>query len=84
VADVLMRRASQLYRDDPTDPDFPQLALALDSSIIRLSLKLFPWAYWARSRASALKLHTLISLKGNLPVWSAITEASFPDMKMLN
>jgi IS4 transposase len=84
VADVLMRRAGRLYRDDPTDPDFPQLALALDSSIIRLSLKLFPWAYWARSHASALKLHTLISLKGNLPVWSAITEASFPDMKMLD
>ena len=84
VAEVLIRRASQLYREDPTDPDFPQLAFALDSSIIHLRLKLFPWAYWARSRSGALKLHTLISLKGNLPVWSAITEASFPDMKMLD
>jgi hypothetical protein len=84
VADVLIRRAGQLYRDDPIDPDFPQLVFALDSSIIHLSLKLFPWAYWARSRSGALKLHTMISLKGNLPVWSAITEAAFPDMKMLD
>lgn len=84
VADVLMRRASQRYRETPTDPDFPQLAFALDSSIIHLSLKLFPWAYWARSRSGALKLHTLLSLQGPLPVWSALTEASFPDMKMLD
>ena len=84
VAQVLIRRANHLYREAQRDPDFPQVALALDSSIIHLSLKLFPWAYWARSRSGALKLHTLLSLKGNLPVWSAITEASLPDMKMLD
>jgi len=84
VAEVLIRRARQLYGDDKSDPDFPQVVLALDASIIHLSLKLFPWAYWGRSRASALKLHTLISLKGNLPVWAAITEAAFPEVKMLD
>ena len=84
VAEVLIRRAHQLYRNDPADPDFPPLAFALDSSIIHLSLKLFPWAYWGRSRSGGLKLHTLLSLQGNLPVWSALTEASFPDMKMLD
>lgn len=84
IAEVLIRRAHQLYQNEPTDPALPQLAFALDSSIIHLSLKLFPWAYWGRSRSGALKLHTLISLRGSIPTWSAITEASFPDMKMLD
>jgi IS4 transposase len=84
VAEVLIRRAQQLYQEDLSDPDLPQVAFALDSSIIHLSLKLFPWAYWARSCSAGLKLHTLVSLRGNIPTWSAITEASFPDMKMLD
>jgi transposase len=84
VAEVLIGRASQLYGDAKQDPDFPHLVLALDASIIHLSLKLFPWAYWGRSRAGAVKLHALISLQGNLPVWAAITEATFPEPKMLD
>jgi hypothetical protein len=84
VAEVLMGRASQLYRIEKGDPDFPHVVFALDASIIHLSLNLFPWAYWGRSRAGALKLHTLIALKANLPVWAAITEATFPEVKMLD
>jgi len=84
VAEVLMRRASQLYGDAKTDPDFPSVVFALDASIIHLSLKLFPWAYWGLSQAGAVKLHTLISLKGSLPVWAALTEATFPELKMLD
>jgi hypothetical protein len=84
VAEVLMRRARKLYQQDPDAADFPEVALALDSSIIHLSLKLFPWAYWARSRSGALKLHTLLAFQGHLPAWSAITEASVQDMKMLD
>jgi len=55
VAQVLIRRANALYREATPDPDFPQVALALDSSIIHLSLKLFPWAYWGRSRSGGLE-----------------------------
>ena len=84
VAEGLIRRASQLYRDDQSDPDFPQVVLALDASLIHLSVHLFPWAYWGQSRATAVKLHTLLSLKGSLPVWAAITEAAFPEPKMLD
>jgi len=84
VAEVLIRRASQLYRDEKSDPDFPLVVLALDASLIHLSVKLFPWAYWGQSRATAVKLHTLISLNGSLPVWAAITEAAFPEVKMLD
>jgi len=84
VAQVLMRRAARLYQNEPWDPDLPQVAFALDSSIIRLSLNLCPWGYWARTGKAALKLHLLLSLQGNLPAWGAITEANLPDMKMLD
>ena len=62
----------------------PRVAFALDSSIISLSLNLFPWGYYARSRQSALKLHLLLSLQGNLPAWGTITQAGFPDLKILD
>lgn len=84
IAQVLMRRAARLYQDDPTDVDLPKVAFALDSSIISLCLNLFPWGYYARSRKAALKLHLLLSLQGNLPAWATITDANFPDMKILD
>lgn len=84
VAQVLMRRAARLYQDEAPDPDLPKVAFALDSSIISLSLNLFPWGYYARSKQAALKLHMLLSLQGNLPAWAALTEAHFPDMKILD
>jgi len=84
VAHILMRRAGRLYQDQPTDPDFPKVAFALDSSIISLSLNLCPWGYYARSRQAALKLHMLLSLQGNLPAWAVMTEADLPDTKILD
>lgn len=84
VAEVLIRRARQLYQSQSADPDFPFVAAALDSSIIHLSLKLFPWAYWGRSRAGAMKLHTVLSFQGDLPVWAMLTEVSLPDVKILD
>jgi Transposase DDE domain/Domain of unknown function (DUF4372) len=84
LAEVLMRRAARLYSDTPSDPDWPAVAYALDSSIISLSLDLFPWGYYARSRQAAVKLHLLLSLQGNVPAWAAITQAHFPDMKILD
>jgi DDE family transposase/uncharacterized protein DUF4372 len=84
LAEVLMRRAGRLYQAEPADPDLPKVAFALDSSIISLSLNLFPWGYYARSKQAALKLHLMLSLQGHLPAWAAITEAHFPDMKILD
>jgi hypothetical protein len=84
VAEVLMRRASALYRAEHGDPDFPQVAFALDASIIHLSLKVFPWAYWGRSHAGALKFHTLLALRGQLPAWATLTEATLPELKTLD
>ena len=84
VAQLLIRRAARLYHADPPAPDLPAEVFALDASIISLSLSLFPWGYYARSRQAAMKLHLLLSLRGNLPAWAAITEAHLPDMKILD
>jgi hypothetical protein len=67
VAQVLMRKAARLYQQSPADPKLPEMIFALDASIIDLSLKLFPWAFYARSQGAAMKLHALLSLKGNFP-----------------
>lgn len=83
LAQLLMRRAARLYRDSPTDPDLPSVAFALDSSLIGLSLKLFDWGYYNRFKR-AIKLHLMLSLQGKLPAWAAITEGTFPDMKILD
>jgi hypothetical protein len=82
VAQVLMRRAAKLYADHPIDPDLPQLSCALDASLISLSLALFPWARW-RGPTAAVKLHTLLSLRGPVPTWTAVTEACCPDSLIL-
>ena len=84
AAQILMRRAARLYQDDLSDPDLARVAFALDSSIIALSLDLFPWGFYARSGHSAMKLHLMLSLQGNLPAWAALTEADFTDMKVLD
>jgi len=84
IAQILMRRAARLYQDEPFDPELPRIAFALDSSLIALSLDLFPWGFYARSGHSAMKLHLMLSLQGNLPAWAALTEVNFPDMKMLD
>jgi DDE family transposase/uncharacterized protein DUF4372 len=83
VAQVLMRRAATLYQSDPGDRDLPQVAFALDSSIISLSLALFPWGYYARSRQAAVKLHVLLSLRGNLPAWAVVTQPQVGDLRLL-
>jgi hypothetical protein len=69
VAEVLMRKAARLHHHSGADSKWPELVFALDASIIDLSLKLFPWAYYARTYRSAVKLHTLLSLRGTFPVW---------------
>jgi hypothetical protein len=84
AAQLLMRKAARVYGIDPVRDGMPELVYALDASIIHLSLKLFPWAFYPRSKASALKLHALLALRGSLPAWAAITEATFPEQKMMD
>jgi Domain of unknown function (DUF4372) len=83
TAQLLMRRAANLYRDDSAGVNVSGLVFALDSSMISLALNLFPWAYYARSTQAAVKLHLMLSLKGNLPAWAVITGNKIGDMRML-
>jgi hypothetical protein len=69
-AQVLIRRARALYAQDGFAVALQQAAYALDSTTIDLCLALFPWARFRR-RKGAVKLHTLIDLRGNIPALSA-------------
>jgi hypothetical protein len=83
VAQVLMRRAARLYAAALVAVDLPALTYALDASLIDLSLAIFPWGVWQHT-AAAVKLHTLLSLRGPIPAWAAVSEAGVPDLKMLD
>lgn len=83
VAQLLMRRTTRLYTGGTPDPELPQLTYALDSSLIDLSLALFPWGQW-HATAAGIKLHVLLNLREPVPVWTAVTEANFPDQKTLD
>jgi hypothetical protein len=82
VADLLMRRVRRLYDKQPQALELPEVCYALDASMIHLSLSIFPWAHW-QSKAAAVKLHTLLSIRSRAPAWSTITEAGFPEQKSL-
>jgi hypothetical protein len=81
-AQVLIGRARMLYAQE----DFvalEQTAYAFDSTTIDLCLSLFPWAYF-RQRKGAIKMHTLLDLRGNIPCFVRITEGRTHDVKLLN
>jgi hypothetical protein len=84
IAQVLMRRAAALYSQDDSGVDVPGLVFALDSTMISLALNLYPWAFYPRTKQGAVKLHLMLSLKGNLPAWAVITENRISDMSRLD
>ena len=65
-AAVLIRQARRLYINEDFDVALEQTVYAFDSTTIDLCLSLFPWAQFRRHK-SAVKLHTLIDLRGNIP-----------------
>ena len=67
-AQVLIRIARPLYVRDPIGVDLDQSLYALDSTTIDLCLSLFPWATF-RQRKAAVKMHTLLDLRGNIPTF---------------
>jgi hypothetical protein len=83
VAQVLMRQARRLYQHEATPVDLPEAAFALDASLIHLSARLFPWAAGGKRHATAIKLHLLLALRGNLPAWATCTSGLYPEVKML-
>jgi hypothetical protein len=82
-AEVLIRRARQLYANDPLAVELEETVYALDATTIDLCLSLFPWARFRR-RKGAVKLHTLIDLRGNIPCFVHISDGKMHDVTALD
>jgi hypothetical protein len=82
-AQVLIKIAQPLYANDDFSVKLDQTAYALDSTIIDLCLSLFPWARF-RSTKAGIKLHTLLNLRGNIPAFACISNASVHDIQLLD
>jgi hypothetical protein len=83
LAQSLITRARRLYADEPLGVELKQTVYALDSTTIDLCLSLFSWARF-RSTKSAIKLHTLLDLRGPIPTMIAITEGKQADVRVLD
>jgi hypothetical protein len=82
-AQVLIQRARFLYRKENFGVELEQTVYALDSTTIDLSLTLFPWAQF-RKRKSAVKLHTLIDMRGSSPCFIRVTSGRVGDVKIID
>jgi len=81
-AHFLIRQAKQLYRNDEFGLALQETVYALDATTIDLCLSLFPWAKF-RKRKGAVKLHTLLDLRGNIPTVIIITHALIHEVHIL-
>jgi hypothetical protein len=82
-AQILIARARLLYANDSFGADLQLSAYALDSTTIDLCLAMFPWARF-RERKGAVKMHTLIDLHGNIPVFVCVTDGKVHDVNILD
>jgi len=82
-AQVLICEARKLYANDDFGVQLEQTVYALDSTTIDLCLSLFPWALFRKKKA-AVKLHTLIDLRGNIPTVIFITHGKVHDVNILD
>ena len=82
-AQVLISQAKALYADDPMALDIVSTVYALDSTTIDLCMNLFPWAPF-RATKSAIKVHTLMNLRGSIPEFIHITSGKVHDVRVLD
>ena len=80
---VLIGLAQGLYQDEPLAIELKQPLYAFDSTTLDLCLSLFPWAEFRRTKA-AVKMHTLIDLRGSIPTFVAVTTGKVHDVRMLD
>lgn len=83
LAESLIRKARRLYQGDALEIDLDATAYVLDSTTIDLCLNLFPWARFRRTKA-AIKLHTLLDLRGPIPAFASISEGRQHDVNALD
>jgi hypothetical protein len=79
----LIATARGLYASEPMGVDLDQSLYALDSTTIDLCLALFPWAEF-RTHKAAVKMHTLLDLRGNIPAFVHITNGKVHDVNVLD
>ena len=82
-AQVLIRKARRLYVKESFGVELDQTVYALDSTTIDLCLSLFPWALF-RKRKGAVKMHTLLDLRGSIPTVVIITHGRIHDVTILD
>lgn len=82
-ANALITDARRLYADDAFGVDLDNTVYALDTTTIDLSLKVFPWAHFRTSKA-AVKMHTQIDLRGNIPSFIHVSDGKMHEVNVLD
>jgi len=82
-AQTLIHTAKELYINEDFGLELKQTVYALDATIIDLCLSVFPWAKFRKGKA-AVKLHTLLDLRGSIPVIISITHGKIHDVNFLD
>jgi len=82
-AQLLISEAQELYRNENFGIELTESVYALDSTTIDLSLSIFPWANFLQNKA-AIKLHTLLDLRGNIPTFIHISDGKRHDVNVLD
>jgi hypothetical protein len=75
--------ARRLYANEPFGVDLKDTVYALDATTIDLCLSVFPWAPF-RSAKAAIKLHTLLDLRGNIPSFIHISDGKYHEINLLD
>ena len=82
-AQALIHIARPMYASEPLGFDLDNTVYALDSTTIDLCLSVFPWARF-RSRKGAIKMHTLLDLRGPIPTFIEVSAGKMADVKILD
>ena len=82
-AQILIARARTLYVDDDFGVELENTTYALDATTIDLCLSLFPWARFRKAKG-AVKLHTLLNLRGSIPEFIHVSDGKMADVNVLD
>jgi DDE family transposase/uncharacterized protein DUF4372 len=83
LALVLIGIARPMYSHEPLGFDLEETVYALDSTTIDLCLSVFPWARFQSSKG-AVKMHTLLDLRGSIPTFIEVSDGKCPDVRILD
>jgi len=82
-AQSLIASTRPLYTNDPLELELANTVYALDATLIELCISMFPWARYQATQA-AVKLHTLLDLRGSIPSFLYISDGKFHDVRILD